>query len=150
MSQELQRKLELPPIDQLGLVVPDLDAALARYEPLFGPFEVVEYSIEKASYRGEEHDCRLKLAFGKSGELEVELIEILEGRSAHSEFIERGGNGMHHVRFRLSRDIDTKIEEAAEFGYECIWYKRMADQLAFAYLQRDGDPLIIEFLQMPE
>lgn len=150
MSEELQRKLELPAIDQLGLVVPDMDAALAHYEPLFGPFELAEYSIEKATYRGEEHDCRMKLAFGRSGELEVELIELVEGRSAHSEFIEAGGNGMHHVRFRIADDIDSKIEEAAALGYECIWYKRMAEQLAFAYLQREGDPLVIEFLQMPD
>ncbi len=148
MSDDFRQALDLPPIDQVGFVVPDMEAALALYEPLFGPFQRMDAPVEGATYRGEKKDCRLRLAFGRSGEVEIELIAITDGESPHREFLDRGGNGMHHLRFRVGDAIDRKIEEARAFGYECIWYKRMSDELAFAYLERAGDPLIVELLQM--
>lgn len=150
MSSDIRQALDLPPVDQVGFVVPDMEEALALYEPLFGPFQRMDAPVEGADFRGEKKDCNLQLAFGRSGDLEIELIAITEGDSPHREFLERGGNGMHHLRFRVGAAIDAKIEQARALGYECIWYKRMSEEIAFAYLERPGDPLIVELLQMPE
>jgi methylmalonyl-CoA/ethylmalonyl-CoA epimerase len=149
MSDELQRRLELPPARQVGFVVPDLEAALALYEPLFGAFQRMDTNVEAATYRGEERDCRLKMATAKSGELEIELIEFVDGESPHREFLDRGGNGMHHLCFRVGNDLDKTIGQAKVLGYECIWYKRLNEWVAFAYLERKDDPLVIELLQVP-
>jgi methylmalonyl-CoA/ethylmalonyl-CoA epimerase len=139
--------LGLPPIDQIGFVVPDLDVAMASYAPLFGPWTIMDADIEQADYHGEAQDCKLRIAFGRSGDLEIELIQPVGGSSPHQDFIDGGGNGPHHVRYRTPL-IDEKIDLASALGYRPIWYKRMSDDLAFCYLQRDNDPLIIEFLQM--
>ncbi len=141
-------QFELPPIDQIGLVVLDVKKSIQDYTPLFGPFHVMEAEIEGALFRGEQHDCKLTLAFGKSGTLEIELIEITAGNSPHKEFIDQGRSGLHHLRYRIT-DIDSKIAAAKEFGYESIWYKRFSEEIAFCYLEKKDDPLIIEFLQMP-
>ena len=148
MSNELQEQLDLPPIDQIGFVVPDMDAAIKLYEPLFGPFSMMDSPIEGANLRGKIKDCHLLLAFGKSGDMEIELIAPVSGESPHQEFIDAGGNGMHHLRYRVS-DHDAKVKAAASIGFETIWTMRMGEDIAFTYMQRDGDPLIIEFLQMP-
>ena len=147
MSNDLE-KLDLPPMDQVGFVVPDMDTALQLYEPMFGPFNRMDTEVEQADFRGNPTDCTLKLAFGKSGDVEIELIEITSGNSPHQEFIDAGKSGMQHIRFRVE-DCDAKIEEAKIIGYQPIWYKRLSDDIAFVYLEREGDPLIIEFLQMP-
>jgi catechol 2,3-dioxygenase-like lactoylglutathione lyase family enzyme len=141
-------RLGLPPADQIGFVVRNLDAAMAMYDPLFGPFSTMDGSVKAVTYRGRTEDAGLKIAFGRSGDLEIELIEWVSGHSPHREFIERGREGMHHLRFRVD-DADHWIEKVKSAGYEAIWYKRYSADTTFAYLERPGDPTLIEFLQMP-
>jgi methylmalonyl-CoA/ethylmalonyl-CoA epimerase len=104
--------------------------------------------VKKVSYRGRVEDVNLNIAFGRSGELEIELIQWVSGHSPHREFIERGREGMHHLRFRVE-DADGWIEKLKTVGYEPIWYKRFSADTTFVYLERPGDPTLIEFLQMP-
>ena len=82
--------LGLPPIAQIGHVVRDLHATVARYEPLYGPFWFMDGSVTGANYRGRIADVVLDIAFGRSGDLEIELIQWKSGESPHREFIERG------------------------------------------------------------
>jgi len=145
----LREQLDLPPADQVGFVVKDIEAAIAQYDPLFGPFSTMDAEVDEADYRGRSADARLKLAFGKSGDLEIELIEWVGGESPHREFIEAGREGMHHIRFRVD-DCDAAIAKAETIGFKRIWYKTMMETIKFAYMEREDDPLIIEFLQMPE
>ena len=141
--------LGLPPIDQVGLVVRSLEESRARYEPLFGPFTYMDGSVKAATFRGRTCDVELGLMFGRSGDLEIELIEWKSGESPHSEFIASGREGLHHLRFRVE-DADAWIEKVATVGYRPVWYKKLTPEIVFAYLERDGDPLLIELLQMPE
>jgi hypothetical protein len=142
------RSIGLPPIDQIGHVVRDLRAAMALYEPLYGPFHTIDGSVPQATYRGRIEDVALEIAFGRSGALEIELIEWKSGHSPHREFIERGREGMHHLRFRVD-DCDAWIERVKSIGYEPIWYKNWSADTRFCYLERPGDPTLIELLEMP-
>jgi len=141
--------LGLPPIDQVGFVVRSLDEAERRYASLFGPFQRIDGSVQGATFRGKKADVKLEILFGHSGDLEIEFIEWQGGESPHSEFIEAGREGMHHVRYRVD-DADAWIGKVARVGYLPIWYMHFSPEIKFAYLERDGDPLIIEFLQMPK
>ena len=120
-----------------------------RQRMLFGKFSVWEPTyIEAANYRGERADCNLHIATAQNGSLEIELIQALEGRSPHVEATERRAFGMHHVRYRI-KEIEDYIKAAESCGYEVIWYKQWDEAIKFGYLERGGDPLIIEFLEMP-
>ena len=147
MSEQLAN-IGLPPADQIGFVVRDLESTMARFAPIFGPFTTMDGSVEQALFRGRLADVTLKIAFGRSGDLEMEFIECTSGESPHSEFIDRGREGMHHIRFRVE-DADGWISKLAPLGYQPIWYKRWSSDTTFAYLERDGDPTLIEVLQMP-
>lgn len=141
--------LDLPPIDQIGFVVKDLDAWVRQFGPLFGPFTFMDGSVEGADFRGRSEDVRLKLAFGRSGDLEIELIEWQDGISPHSEFIQSGGEGLHHLRYRVT-DADAWIKKLATVGYTPCWYKRWSADTVFAYLENPDFPLCLELLQMPD
>ena len=146
MTAELQQQLDLPDLNQVGFVVKDLEQALALYEPMFGPFTRMDPGPMNYDYRGEQEACEMRLAFGRSGELEVELIEWVSGGCPHKEFLDAGGEGMQHLRFVVD-DLDAKVAEAEALGYEAIWTKRYGEGLAVAYLERAGDPLMIEFFE---
>jgi catechol 2,3-dioxygenase-like lactoylglutathione lyase family enzyme len=141
--------LGLPPIDQVGFVVRSIEETKERYSALFGPWREMDGSVRDADYRGRKEDVTLSILFGHSGDLEIEFIEWKDGHSPHREFIEAGREGMHHLRYRVE-DTDAWVEKVAPLGYRPIWYKRFTEDTIFAYLEREGDPLLIEFLQMPE
>ena len=146
MTDQLREQLSLPPMDQVGFVVRDMESALEQYEPLFGPFTTMDPGPYEYNYRGEKDVSEIKLAFGRSGEVEIELIQWVSGRTPHKEFIDAGREGMHHLRFRVD-DLDAKVAEAEALGYRSVWDTRYGEGLAVAYLERDGDPLLIEFFE---
>ena len=146
MSERIDTALELPPCDQVGFVVRDLDAALEAYTPLFGPFTTMDPGPMSYQYRGREEECDMRLAFGRSGELEIELIQWLRGGCPHKEFLDAGREGMHHLRFRID-DLDATVREAEAIGYRAIWRKRYGEGLAVAYMEREGDPLLVELFE---
>lgn len=146
MSEEIRQQLDLPDLDQVGFVVRDMELALALYEPMFGPFAMMEPGPIEYDYRGAKETCEMRLAFGKSGDVEIELIEWISGGCPHKEFLDAGREGMHHLRFIVDT-LETKVAEAEVIGYESIWTTRYGEGLAVAYLQRAGDPLVIEFFE---
>ncbi len=142
--------LGLGPIDQVGYVVADLDASLPRYEALFGPFRVSEAALSDCEMGERRVDCRLKLAVQDAGPVEIELIQVLEGETPHTEHLRAHGEGPHHVRFRVD-DLEAKCGELAAQGFVRRFYKRFGPSVAFAYLETPPElgGSLIELLEMP-
>ncbi len=143
-------RLGLGPVDQVSYVVADLEHSLPRYEALYGPFEVGEAQLPECRIRGRSADCTLKVAVNRSGPIEIELIQVLEGEAPHSEHLRAHGEGLHHVRFRVV-DLDEKLEALGREGFETIFYKRFGPTIAFAYLETPKalGGSVIELLEMP-
>ncbi len=146
MTEEIREALDLPQCDQVGFVVRNLEQSLALYEPIFGPFSTMDPGPMSYDYRGQQEECDMRLAFGKSGDVEIELIEWVSGGCPHKEFLDAGREGMHHLRF-VVQNLEAKVEEAKALGYRAIWGTRYGEGLAVAYLEREGDPLVLEFFE---
>ena len=147
MSKQLEN-LGLPPLCQIGFVVRDMDASIRLYEPMFGPFKSRADGELSADYRGQREPYELKIAFGYSGPLQIELIQWVSGKTPHKEFIDAGREGMHHIQVRVE-NVDAWSDKLAAAGYDRIWYDRMAPNIAYGYYERAGDPLILELLEFP-
>src|SRR5262245_20719871 len=102
MSVGAARDLDLGPIDQVAYVVESLERSLARYEEMFGPFQVATYEMKNCTVRGRKADCTLRLALNNANPVEIELIEVVSGETIHSEHLKQHGEGLHHVRFRVA------------------------------------------------
>jgi catechol 2,3-dioxygenase-like lactoylglutathione lyase family enzyme len=144
-------RLGLGPIDQVSYVVADLERALPRYEAMFGPFQTGTSPLPDCTIRGRRADCVLKLAVNNAGPVEIELIEVLEGDTPHSEHLRAHGEGLHHVRFRVD-DLDAKLPELETAGYRTVFEKRFGPNVAFAYLEAPEEigGSLVELLQMPD
>jgi 4-hydroxyphenylpyruvate dioxygenase-like putative hemolysin len=143
-------QLGLGPIDQVSYVVENLEKALPHYEAIFGPFDVGESPLVDCTIRGVQADCKLKLAVNNSGPLEIELIQVVEGDTSHSEHLRAHGEGLHHVRFRV-QGLDSKLEKLEKAGFETVFYKRFGPTVGFAYLETPAEMggSVIELLELP-
>jgi len=75
-------------IDHIGVAVRSVDNALELYSRVMG-LKVKKVEILE--------DRRLKVAFLEIGEISFELLEPLEGEKVVSKFLEKRGEGVHHV-----------------------------------------------------
>lgn len=131
----------LPPLDQVGYVVPSVDEAVKVFAPLVGAFQVATYELRDVDYRGRSADCTLKIATALSGAIEIEIIEVLDGEAIHSEFLAAGGVGPHHIRFPVD-DLEAGIALLAPHGLRPAFRKRFAPGLAFAYLEDERGRIV--------
>jgi hypothetical protein len=138
-------RVQLPPIDQVGFVVRDARATARAWEPFFGPFRFMDLPLKDATYRGQPADCRLLLALANPGPIEIELIEVVEGRSIHSEALERGRTGPQHLRCRVD-DIAASLAQLEAAGLRRVWGQRFSDTIEFWYLEGLED-LYIELME---
>ncbi len=136
MFKEKASWVKLPPFEQLGIVVRDIDKAVGYYEATFGwgPFSISEISLEGCLYRGKPTDVRLKMAMAQSGPIEIELIQVLEGESIHSEFLREKGEGLQHIRSTVD-NLDDILAEWAKAGIEPVWQHSMPQiGISWAYV----------------
>ncbi len=151
MDRSLVEELGLPPIDQVGYVVRDLERAIETFGAIFGPFQTMLSSLEGANYRGQPTDVTLKMGFGRSGPLEIELIEPVTAGSPHREALDQRGEGVHHIRFSVS-DLDPPLEALQELGFVDIWSHEMPEIPArWAYLEGPSQQggALVELYQGP-
>ncbi len=97
----------------LAFVVKDMDAWVSRYAGMFGvsaPKVIVTGARDKAhtTYRGAPTDARAKLAFLKLGAAALELIEPDANPSTWREWLDKKGEGMHHLGFNVA-DLDKAL-----------------------------------------
>jgi methylmalonyl-CoA/ethylmalonyl-CoA epimerase len=93
-------------IDHVGIAVADLDAGIARYRDLLG----VDPSVRKRMDKDGIDAAMLDL-----GGTHVELIAPTGPESVISAFLEKRGEGMHHVAYRVD-DIRAALEHLREQG----------------------------------
>ncbi len=97
-------------INHLGIAVKSVDACREYYEKTLG-----------AVYEGEEvvADQKVKVAFYRVGEVRLELLEPTEDSSTVAAFIEKRGEGLHHVAYTVD-NIAQRIAELKAGGVRMI------------------------------
>ena len=125
---DIKSVISLPAADQIGIVVKDVDATVDYYSSTFGwgPFHTLELHLERCTYRGKTGDCRLKVALAQHGLFEIELIQVLEGESPHSQFLRETGEGIHHLRSRVD-DLDSALAKLSHAGIEPVFYHEISE-----------------------
>ena len=97
-------------IDHLGLAVRSLDESVAYYENALGL---------RCEHREEVPSQKVRTAFFTVGETHLELLEPTSPESPVAKFIEKNGEGIHHVAFATS-DIAAQLRGAAGAGVRLI------------------------------
>jgi hypothetical protein len=106
--------LGLGAIDQLSFAVPNLDEALPRYEAMFGgPFTTMDVPTMEVAVHGRPETVSLRLGFGQTAGLEVELVEVVSGGWPTVSWLADHGEGLHHLRYPVDDFARSQAELVA-------------------------------------
>jgi len=113
----MAKKLELKTVDQIGIVVRDIDKVIESWSSLFGIGPWTYTELGGTDEKGRAGKARL--AFAQLGSVTLELIQCIEGRIFHSDFLEKHGEGLHHLGFYVD-DVDAEAANLVEQGCEVL------------------------------
>ncbi len=132
--------MKLNKIEHIGIAVKDLEASNNLFSKLFG----------KPHYKTEAVTSENVLtSFFESGPNKIELLQATSPDSPIAKFIEKKGEGIHHIAFAVA-DIKAEIERLTNEGFELIHKKpkKGADNKLIAFLHpKTTNGVLIELCQ---
>ncbi len=134
----------------IGMVVRDMEKAIERFAALgIGPFKPRILPAEnRETYRGKPFNPaeRVKIQITRIGNMELELIQPLEGPSPHREFLDVKGEGIQHLGFMVD-DLGGAVKDLTEEGSEVMLTSEFPGGGGVAYLDLNAADLIVELVQ---
>jgi methylmalonyl-CoA/ethylmalonyl-CoA epimerase len=97
-------------IEHIGIAVKSLEQAIPYYEKVLG---LECYSIEEVK------DQKVKTAFFKVGQTKIELLESTDPEGPIGKFLEKKGEGIHHLAFAVE-DVNAALKDAEAAGVQLI------------------------------
>ena len=126
-------------IEHIGIAVSDLASSNSLFSKLLGKDH---YKIETVESEG------VKTSFFVVGETKIELVESSRYDSAIAKFIDKKGQGMHHMAFHVD-DIHQELERLRREGFQQIGeVKQGADNKLICFLHpKTTNGVLIELCQ---
>lgn len=127
-------------LDHIGIAVADLEAAIQRYESLLGT------SCYKREVVESEH---VETAFFRAGESKIELLGATSPESVIHTFIQKRGEGLHHMAYEVE-DIRAELNRLMAEGYRLLnpEPKQGADGKLIAFVHpKDAHGVLLEVCQ---
>ncbi|MCE2773084.1 MAG: methylmalonyl-CoA epimerase [Bacteroidetes bacterium] len=127
-------------IEHLGIAVKDLQKSNELFSKLFGR---VPYKEERVESEG------VATSFFMMGETKIELLEATREDSAIAKFIEKRGEGIHHIAFDVE-DIHAEMKRLQAEGFTVLneQPKEGADNKLICFLHpKDTNGVLIELCQ---
>lgn len=127
-------------IEHIGIAVKDLEVSNQVFEKLLG---VSNYKIEEVLSEG------VKTSFFRSGPNKIELLEAMNEDSPIAQYIEKRGEGVHHIAFAVD-DIMAEIERLKSEGFVVLneTPKKGADNKLVAFVHpKSANGVLVELCQ---
>ena len=117
-------------IEHIGIAVKDLETSNNLFAKLFG---VSHYKIEEVASEG------VRTSFFQSGPNKIELLEATNPDSPIAKFLEKKGEGIHHVAFAVE-NLENEMERLEGEGFVILpgFPKKGADNKRVAFLHPKG------------
>ncbi len=130
----------LKKVEHIGIAVKNLENSNNLFSKLFGKDH---YKVEKVESEG------VSTSFFMLGETKIELLEAINPDSAIAKFIEKKGEGIHHIAYEVD-DILTEMERLKKEGFELIHQqpKEGADNKLICFLHpKSTNGVLVELCQ---
>lgn len=136
-------RIMLREIVHVCIVVEDVEKMARVFAEKFGigPFRirVMHTPSSRASVHGEPVDYTLKFGHARVGPITLELVETVEGKTVYQEFLEKHGEGLHHIGVPTPIPFDSELEKWQKRGIKPLQVNRMEDpEEGWAYMDTQG------------
>lgn len=140
--------VKLGPIAHVGIAVKDCNKAAEFFTKMFGlQFDIADYDMSTGKYfhiDGKPARRVFRAAFGMSGNVAVELVEVLEGgETPHTRHLAKHGEGMQHLCFYVTDMEDTMkrlraqgLKASLDYEFETI-YQGKRSRIKEVYLNTE-------------
>lgn len=110
-----------PGFFQQAFVVANLDAAMDAFTETAGCEKWTTFPAIGTPYvyRGREIESSVALAFSRSGKVQIELLQPIDGEGLTQDFLSEYGPGAHHLGY-LVQDLDEGVAAAETDGIEAV------------------------------
>lgn len=135
--------MEITHIEHIGIAVKSIEEQLPYYEGVLG---LKCYNIETVE------DQKVKTAFFKVGQTKIELLEPTDEESTVAKFIEKRGEGVHHIAY-ATKSVNESLKEAEAKGIRLIDKQGRpgAEGLRIAFLHpKSTGGVLTELCEHPE
>ncbi len=127
---------------QIAFVVKDIKAGQKFFHEHMGVprfFLLEDVKVKERTYRGGEGNFHIHIALAYAGDAQIELIEYISGESIYREFLEKKGEGLHHLGFIVD-DYGKSVGDFAHNGYPVIQSGRIGNNpgVRFAYFDTEA------------
>ncbi|HEX2628888.1 MAG TPA: methylmalonyl-CoA epimerase [Chitinophagaceae bacterium] len=127
-------------VEHIGIAVRDLAVSVPLFEKL----------LNSACYKTEAVESeKVMTAFFQTGETKIELLESTDPGGVISKFIDKKGEGLHHIAFDVA-DIEAEMERLKKEGFILLneQPKRGADNKLVCFLHPKGtNGVLVELCQ---
>jgi len=135
--------MKLTHIEHIGIAVKNLEESIRFYEDMLG---LKCYAVEEVK------EQKVKTAFFKLGQTKIELLETTDPEGPVGKFIEKRGEGIHHLAFAVN-NLPAALLELKEKDVRLIDLdpRRGAEGLNIAFIHpKSTFGVLIEFTENPE
>ena len=124
MTRKSPAKVRCERINQVAIAVKDLELVVENFWNILGigPWSLYDWEaplVYDRTYYGKPAWARERIAIARVGDVELELMEVIDGPSIYRDWIEEHGEGLHHMNF-LVDDFGAAMEALTHEGFECI------------------------------
>jgi methylmalonyl-CoA/ethylmalonyl-CoA epimerase len=143
-------KLTFTRLFHIGVVVRDMNKTIKRLTALgIGPFKPrILPPDAQETYRGKPFipSQRVAIQITRIGNVELELIQPISGKSPHQEFLAQKGEGIQHLGFFVD-NLAEDIKRLTAKGSSILLTSQFKGGGGVAYLDLDAAGLIVELVQ---
>lgn len=141
-------------IVQIAHAVHDLNEAMERYSRILniGPWSVYTFAspkLRECKYKGQPSNAAWRLALTWVGDMQLELIQNLQGETVYTSFLRERGEGLHHIKEWVD-DCESTLEyykskgigviQSGKFGSDEFYYLDVQSELGIIYeIGNNGD-----------
>src|SRR3989339_1234388 len=101
--------MKLSHIEHIGIAVKSLETSIKLYEEMLG---IKCYAVEEVA------EQKVKTAFFKVGDTKIELLESTDPEGPIGKFLEKKGEGVHHIAFATEDGLNKTLVLFAKRGFQ--------------------------------
>jgi methylmalonyl-CoA/ethylmalonyl-CoA epimerase len=119
--------MKISHIEHIGIAVKSLQEAIPFYENVLG---LKCYAVEEVA------EQKVKTAFFMVGQTKIELLESTDPEGPVGKFLEKKGEGIHHLAFAVEDGVQSALDEVAGKGVQLLdkTPRKGAENLSIAFV----------------